>query len=251
MQYTAGDRLKLTGISGDYSTVITDIPAQGKTMTFNFVLCKDGDNNNYPVVEIGTQVWMAENLKATKYSNETAIPLVDDITAWSNLTTPGYCWYNNDQSTYGNTYGALYNWYTVNTGKLCPGGWHVPTDAECISLENYLITNGYNYDGTTILSKIAKALASTYGWYPSNNPGAVGNTDYTSKRNATGFTALPGGSRFNDGTFLQPVKMGYFWTSTTIDDNYAWSREIDYSSASLPKFGNDKKKGHSIRCLKD
>jgi len=136
MQYTAGDRLKITGISGNYSTVLTDIPTGNKTITFNFIACTDGDNNNYPVVKIGTQTWMAENLKTTKYSDGNVIPNVTDGT-WSTLTTPAYCWYNND-ATNKPTYGALYNWYTVNTGKLCPTGWYMPADAEWTTLTTYV-----------------------------------------------------------------------------------------------------------------
>ena len=98
----------------------------------------DIDGNVYHTVTIGTQTWMVENLKTTKYNDGTAIPLVTDSTAWLNLTTPGYCWYNNDAATYKNTYGALYNWFTVNTSKLAPSGWHVPTDAEWTTLITYL-----------------------------------------------------------------------------------------------------------------
>jgi len=113
--------------------------------------CKKKDNNNptpstvtdidgnvYHIVAIGTQVWMAENLKTTKYNDGTFIPLVTDSTAWGNLSTPGYCWYNNDAATYKNTYGALYNWFTVNTGKLSPKGWHIPSDTEWETLITYL-----------------------------------------------------------------------------------------------------------------
>ena len=97
---------------------------------------KDKDRNVYKTVIIGTQVWMAENLKTTKYKDGTAIPLVTDGNAWAALSTPGYCWYNNDAATYEDTYGVLYNWYTVNTGKLCPTGWHVPSDAEWTTIRN-------------------------------------------------------------------------------------------------------------------
>jgi len=90
----------------------------------------DVDGNDYPVVSIGTQFWMAENLKTTKLSDETMIPLVSEDQEWNRLTSPGYSWYNNDQSNNGEIYGALYNWYTVSTGNLCPSGWHVPTDAD-------------------------------------------------------------------------------------------------------------------------
>ncbi|MFZ4572381.1 MAG: fibrobacter succinogenes major paralogous domain-containing protein [Bacteroidales bacterium] len=98
----------------------------------------DVDGNLYHSVTIGTQVWMDENLKTTKYNDGSSIPLVTDSIAWINMTTPGYCWYHNNAAAYKNTYGALYNWYAVNTGKLAPTGWHVPTDAEWTILVAYL-----------------------------------------------------------------------------------------------------------------
>ena len=101
----------------------------------------DINGNVYHTVMIGNQVWMVENLKTTKYKDGTAIPNVTDNNAWSALSTPAYCWYNNDAATYKSTYGALYNWYAVNTGKLAPAGWHVATDAEWTKLaENYRYT---------------------------------------------------------------------------------------------------------------
>ena len=261
MQFNSGDRFLFKGISGIYSTVVTDIPTEGKTISFNFIPCTDGDGNHYSVVQIGSakgseenkavQTWMAENLKTTKYRNGTAIPSIVDNTQWSQLISPGYCYFNNEEKRYKDVYGALYNWYTVNTGELCPQGWHVPSVPEWNELENYLIASGFNYDGSTQGSKVAKSLASTQGWFPSNNPGAVGNKDFPSKRNATGFTALPGGSRYADGLFLQVDKMGYLWTATAVDDNYAWNREFDHSNPGLPKFGYSKKKGQYVRCLKD
>ncbi len=95
----------------------------------------DNDGNVYHTVAIGKQVWMAEDLKTTKYNDGTPIPLVTDGTAWVNLNTPGCCWYNNDADTYKATYGALYNWYAVNTGKLAPAGWRVASDADWKTLE--------------------------------------------------------------------------------------------------------------------
>ena len=138
---------------------------------------KDGDGNTYSTVTIGTQIWLGENLKTTKYNDKTEIPLVTDDTEWEGLTTPGYCWYNNN-SSYKNTYGALYNWYAVNTGKLCPSGWHVPSNTEWTALEDYLIANGFNYDGSDTGNKIAKSLASASGWQISMETGAPGNTDF-------------------------------------------------------------------------
>ncbi|MBA7520565.1 hypothetical protein ES705_12661 [subsurface metagenome] len=98
----------------------------------------DKDGNEYTAVPIGTQVWMVENLKTTKYKDGTVIPLVTSNSSWISLSTPGYFWYNNDAVSYKNTFGALYNWYTVNTNELCPLGWHVPTDAEWTVLIDHL-----------------------------------------------------------------------------------------------------------------
>jgi len=214
-------------------------------------ILKDVDGNLYTTIKIGTQAWMCENLKTTKYNNGTAIPLVTDNIAWSNLTTPGYCWYNNDEATYKATYGALYNWYTVNTGNLCPAGWHVPSDTEWTILENYLIANGFNFDGTTTGNKIGKSLASTTLWTLSSNTGAVGNTDYPSKRNVTGFTALPGGLRINNGGFGQIGNYGQWWSTTENDDEIAWYCSMYYDNTGFYRNIAYKKYGLSIRCIKD
>jgi len=97
---------------------------------------KDVDGNEYRTVIIGSQTWMIENLRTTRYADSTAIPMVSDSASWRNLLTPGYCWYNNDSTTNKNEFGALYNWYTVDTGKLPPRGWHVPTEEDWTTLEN-------------------------------------------------------------------------------------------------------------------
>jgi len=210
----------------------------------------DVDGNTYNTVIIGTQTWMQENLKTTKYKNSNSIPLVTDGGTWSGLTTPAYCWYNNDKTTYGDVYGALYNWYTVNTGNLCPAGWHIPTDAEWTTLDDYLIANGYNYDGTTTGYKTAKSLASDTGWNPSSNEGAVGNTDYPDKMNITGFTALPSG--INNGTFFNIGSTGYWWSSTEYSATAAWCRIIWFNCSGLQKTMDDQKTyGFSVRCIKD
>jgi uncharacterized protein (TIGR02145 family) len=251
MAYNSGERLKYTAISGNNSTIITDIPVADKIVTFTFTECKDGENNYYPVVQINTQLWMAENMKTTKYKDGTAIPLVTDNTAWSNLTTPGYCWYSNNEASYKNTYGALYNWHTGNTGNLCPTGWHIPTDAEWTTLENYLIVNGFNYDGTTTGHKIAKSLASTTLWTSSSITGAVGNTDYPAKRDATGFTALPGGFRGYTGTFGSIRYGGLWWSATEDAATNAWSRALTCLYSDVFRDLYEKEDGFSVRCLKD
>ena len=97
----------------------------------------DYDGNSYNTVQIGNQVWLAENLKVKHYSDGESIPLVTNSGSWAALSTPGYCWYNNNEAAYKNTYGAIYNWYTVNTGKLCPSGWHVPSHTEWTTLTSF------------------------------------------------------------------------------------------------------------------
>jgi uncharacterized protein (TIGR02145 family) len=249
LAYTAGDQLLYKAVSGNYSTIVTDVPTGSKTTNFNFAACKDADGNSYKVVTIGTQTWMAENLKTTQYNDGTAIPLVTNNTAWWNKTTPGYCWYNNDAATYKNKYGALYNWYTVNTCKLAPTGWHVPTDAEWTTLENYLTANGYNYDGSTTGNSIAKSLAATTDWATYSGTGTIGN-DLT-KNNRSGFSALPGGYRYYDGTFDYVGNYGCWWSSTEVNTSNAWYRYMYYGSNYVYGDGSNKQYGFSVRCVRD
>ena len=194
----------------------------------------DIDGNTYKTVTIDTQIWMVEDLKTTKYNDGTAIPLVEaDNNEWSNLTEPGYCWYNNDHETYGNTYGILYNWYAVNTGKLCPAGWHVPTDAEWTILTDYL--GGENVAGGKLKE------AGTTHW---NSPNA-GAT------NETGFSALPGGYRSDVGTFYYVGFDGYWWSATDLGMNYAWYRDMMFYNSDIRALTGIKRNGFSVRCLKD
>ena len=198
----------------------------------------DKDGNTYKTILIGTQTWMAENLKTTKYNDGTAIPLVTNDTAWINLSTPACCWQNNDPARKV-TYGVLYNWYTVNTGKLCPIGWHVPSKAEWTILINYL----GGEDAST-----GKLKETWFHHWPRPNKGAT---------NETGFTALPGGDRnFQDGLYVSLGEVACWWSSTpdgkTFDGKtqawYMWSSIYDnITSMSTYVQGN----GYSVRCLKD
>lgn len=210
----------------------------------------DYDGNTYHTIRIGNQVWMAENLRTTKYSDGTAIPLkVIDNNAWINLSTPGYCWWNNDSATSSVIYGAIYNWYAVNTGKLCPTGWHVPTDADWTLMENYLIANGYNYDGTNSGNKIAKSLAAPTNWPLSSNTGVPGNTDYSVYRNKTGFTALPVPGR--GLTFDCCEEYSKWWSASKFDNSSAWLRVIYYDKAYVERTYYLMVTGLSARCIKD
>lgn len=212
-----------------------------QTITFNVIqedtqnggTVMDIDGNVYQTVTIGSQVWMAENLKTTKYNDGTSIPNVTDASEWLNLSTPGYCWYDNDIS-YSNPYGALYNWYTVNTGKLAPTGWHVPSDDEWTTLTDYL--------GGEISAGSKLKESGTLHWYGSN----LGAT------NETGFTALPGGVRGWLGVFGNISLYGNWWSSTENSESAAWNRSIIYSNINVDRGGGANKViGLSVRCVKD
>ncbi len=213
----------------------------------------DIEGNVYNTVTIGTQCWMSENLKTTKYNNGDQILTETDDYAWSTLSTGAYCWYDNDATAYRTVYGALYNWYAVDDSRnLCPTGWHVPTNAEWTILEDFLVTNGFNYDGSASGNKFAIALATSSGWNSSATEGAVGNTDYPEKRNSTGFTALPGGVRdANQLIFGSIGNYGMWWTSSENGSTEAWDRGIASGYSSLGRLNVLKTHGFSIRCLKN
>jgi uncharacterized protein (TIGR02145 family) len=189
----------------------------------------DIENNIYKTILIGTQTWMAENLKVTRYNDNTGIPFVPNITRWENLTEPGYCWFNNDSVAYG----ALYNWYTVNTGKLCPEGWHVPTDVEWTTLITYL-------DGDSVAAGKLKETGTVH-WLSPN----------TGSSNETGFTALPGGYRNYVGTFGNLKNSGYWWTSVESAAVNADYSTMSYNSEHTYQSNSSKLSGFSVRCIKN
>jgi uncharacterized protein (TIGR02145 family) len=198
----------------------------------------DIDGNTYKSVIIGEQEWMAENLRTSKYSDGTAIPNVTDSTQWENLTTGAWCNYNNS-STNDASYGKLYNWYAVETGKLCPTGWHVPTDSEWYVLIHYLTANG---DSSTE----GKALKSTSGW----NNGGNGTDDY-------GWNGLPGGEGYAWNTSFGRIgNYGSWWSSSQGSgawyDEDAWNVDLhdDWNGVSIDDDLNVKH-GYSVRCLRD
>jgi uncharacterized protein (TIGR02145 family) len=211
----------------------------------------DKDGNIYHTVTLGTQIWMVENLRTTHFNDGTEIPKVTDNTEWGILTAPAYCTYKNTTNVDSiKTFGLLYNGYAIKTGKICPKGWHVPSDAEWTTLENYLITNGYNFDGSTTGSNCAKSLASVTNWTVYLGTGTVGNTDYSSNRNATGFTAQPGGYRVIDGFHSIGLYSGW-WTSTDYVSNALYDRYLSYNSSNLFRASSTNVAGLYIRCLKD
>lgn len=211
--------------------IIPGISAANQQTDQNTVM--DNDNNVYKVIFIGTQQWLAKNLRTTKYNDGSLIPLTTTSTSWSGLSAGGYCWMNNDSVTYHDPYGALYNWYAVNTGKLCPSGWHVPNDADWSTLFSFL--GGNSVAGTKLKE------AGTVHWTSPND-----NAD-----NSSGFTGLPGGYRFETGSFYGPGGLGDFWSATQYDSVSGNFIQLYNGAASVSKGLYDKRAGFSVRCLKN
>lgn len=200
----------------------------------NLVIAADNDGNVYKTIQIGTQLWMQENLKTTKYRNGDPIANISDGTAWSKLSSGAYCDYDNLASN-STTYGRLYNWLAVNDSRnIAPQGWHVATTAEWRTLENYL--GGKLIAGCSMKEK-------GFDHWDIHNTGAT---------NSSGFTALPGGIRYFNGDFMSIFEHGYWWASTEYDQTQA--DICDVASGSCSSFvggGMDKLFGFSIRCIKD
>ena len=216
----------------------------------------DASGNIYPTVTIGTQTWMAENLRTTKYTDGTDIPVVTSNTQWSTnwnngttLKQPMMCWYNNDQATYtANKFGALYNWYAINPAtngnkNVCPTGWHIPTDAEW----NILIANldpTYNPTAIGLQSTIAGGKMKSTGtqYWLSPNTGAT---------NSSGWSGLPCGNRGSTGVFLNIEYVGYWLSATDTNTNFVWTRYLYHSNMIVYRDYYNKAGGFSVRCIKD
>jgi len=217
------------------------------------------DGNPIPSIVYGTQEWTVENACYTTYRDGTPIPEVTDQEEWENLTTGAWAYYDNDP-----TKPKLYNWYAVvgihdtdpNTPnkEFAPEGWHVPSDAEWTTLVEYLIANGYNYDGTTTGNKIGKAMASTTGWNPSNAPeGAVSNDQ--SSNNSSGFNAFPEGNRSYNGSFNFEGSNAFFWSPFEYDSDNVWVRYLNWGATELLRNASNyvlnKQSGFSVRFVRD
>jgi uncharacterized protein (TIGR02145 family) len=190
---------------------------------------RDADGNLYQAVQIGNQVWTVENLRTTKYNDNTPITLAPSNASWASATTEKFCFYNNTTNADSiKKYGALYNWHAVNTKKLAPAGWHVPADTEWDTLQNYLIANGYNWDGTTDSNRIAKSLAAMTDWKTNSVTGTIGKD--LRKNNRSGFSALPGSSRTRYGQFGIFGQHGSWWSSTEIDSATAFNCYLHYDT---------------------
>lgn len=206
-----------------------DDPFDEQTGTFT----DKRDGQVYEWVKIGEQIWMAENLRTTKYNDGTSIPYVADSFTWRNLSTPAYCWYDDDENKYKKDYGGLYNWYSVNTGKLCPKGWHIPTQEEWDTLINFLGGD-----------QVAGGKMKEFGIIHWNSPN-YGAT------NESGFTALPGGIMMTKGTCRSIGVSAYCWSANEFDDKFAWAYVLGMSIQGITSYHPLKSGGLSVRCIKD
>ena len=192
----------------------------------------DIDGNIYQTVKIGMYEWMAENLRTSKYRDGTSIPQISDNTEWSNATMSAWCWYNNSNIN-ERPYGKLYNWYAVNDEKgLCPTGWQIPSDAEWTILTDL-------FGGLTVAGGPLKHEGTRYWDDP--NYGAT---------NESGFTALPAGIRFSNGSFFQIGQNGFWWTDTPSSDN-AWFRGMLFNDPTVNRDVLNQNYGTSVRCVKN
>ncbi|NOU18566.1 MAG: hypothetical protein HOO91_13505 [Bacteroidales bacterium] len=198
----------------------------------------DQDGNIYKTIAIGTQVWIAENLRTTKYRNGEAIPNVTGNAEWASLTTGAYCYYNNTKDIDSiATFGGLYNWYTVSDSRgLAPKGWHVPTDADWTTLVTFL-GGGDLTLGNSIAGDMLKEVGNAHWYsYPANN--------------SSGFTALPGGWRnYNNARFNYIRSEGVWWSATGV--YYAYFFSLDCCASNVFWAINYPQYGYSVRCLRD
>ena len=250
--FANGDSTVTYEISGTPSTSGTasfEINIGGKTCTLTRQIVipttgygqniTDVDGNSYKTVYIGTQQWMGENLKVSKYNDGTVIPNITDNTQWSQLSTGAWSYYNNDAANNAK-YGKLYNWYSVSktsngNKNVCPTGWHVPTYAEWT-----VLIDSYYLGGESVAGGKMKEVGTT-SW---NSP----NTDAT---NTSLFSALPGGYRYSNGKYYYIGNDGYWWSSTEIITGDAWSRYLNYNYGTATSYNLNKKHGFSVRCLRD
>lgn len=219
-------------IYGSDLTFTTTNPVSS-IITFNpnliYGSVSDIDKNIYKTILIGSQTWIAENLKATRFNNGTAIPFIPDESTWSALSTPGYSYYNTDSVRYG----ALYNWYAVNAANICPTGWHVATKEEWTNLIAFI--GGESQAGGKLKE------TGTLHWL-SPNTGAT---------NETGFTALAGGYRNSSGVYSNIKRSGYWWSASESSSLEAYYHFVFYNSNNITGSNSSKTSGFFVRCVKD
>lgn len=241
-----GDKMRFVGFAGiSLSLIGHDVLERNPYLSENYCFdiiaglpcvdepfISDIDGNKYRTTQIGRQCWMRENLKVTKYNDGTSIPWVTDNPAWVNLSTGALCYYGNDSISHHKVYGALYNWFVINSGNLCPAGWHVPEDIEWTIMTDHL-------GGSNVAGEKLKESGFDH-WNPPN---------YAT--NASGFTALPGGYRNVDGNYLFINENGGWWTSTAHSQSNSIYRLMGNTYSGVTSYNGGNTFGLSVRCIRD
>ena len=200
----------------------------------------DIEGNVYTVLTIGTQKWFKENLKTTKFNDGVAIPNVTDNAEWAAQDSPAYSWYNNDANLAGTSHGIMYNWYAVETFKVCPTGWHCATFDEWETLNNFL-------GGSEVSGGAMKTVSGGTLWYENWDGANLGAT------NSSGFTGVPTGVRTIDGTFGDMGWATRWWTETEdeADATKGKFKMLHSTTANLWQGTELKTAGYFVRCIKD
>jgi len=198
----------------------------------------DIEGNAYKTVVIGNQRWMAENLKTTIFNDGTSIGVINDSQGWIYQTETsepyGCCFYDNDEYSNGATYGVLYNWYAVNSGKnLCPTGWHVANEDDWTTLINFL-------GGTSMAGGKLKETGTAH--WQNQAPNTT---------NESGFTALPGGIRLNNGNYVGIKMIGNWWSAEKSGIIVSRGYELNMGNPMINIKNYDKRTGLSVRCIED
>jgi uncharacterized protein (TIGR02145 family) len=206
----------------------------------------DIDGNSYTTIILGTQEWMAENLRSSRFANGDAIPNVADSATWVNLITAGFCWYDNDSAAHENPYGKLYNWYAASDSRnICPAGWHVPSDSAWSDLV-YFLDPYTPYEGNSPYAGGAMKSPGTL-----QNQAGLWQHPNTEATNTSGFSGLPGGYR-NYGEFNYFGNDGIWWSSVEYSSAHAWLRYLYYNNGDVFRYDfYYKVNGLSVRCLRD
>ncbi len=209
------------------------------------------EGDTFTSVIIGSQEWMSENLNVAIYKDGTPIPEVTDPNVWTSLTTGAWCWYNNDSASYAATYGRLYNWYAVAgiydaasetnpslRKQLAPSGWHLPTTAEWTTLIDYLGGSAVAGDKMKTTGTIQDGTGL---WHTPNGMAS----------NSSGFSATPGGRRWNMGAYNGINYITFWWSTDEQVSNYPGCLSLIYEVATAPISNGQKDNGYSVRCLRN